>query len=272
MLASESGAAALLLRAGVAYLLYLLQLQRGALHPAQHHLRQRWQDEPIPLPPGLQHHPCSLLFISLGCPLHLYVTPHPVTPLLPDGTRMLYLKKGKEQRVKGAMGYRTTVWTCQTLDTVYWGRNKALTVLSMYIDHLRSRGWTIGLTLSTSADLLERSCSMRSAQQDYFKAREALLLEDSQQTKPLPLIITQPQRHWLLCPHVERIDLTFPLSSCALDVAGTFSSLSIMWILDKWPLNVSCRNCHLSTCIRIYAVLQGCIWKVNQSYLEVRAA
>lgn len=97
VLASKAGAAPLLLRAGVTHLRHLLQLQRGALHPAQHHLRQHRQDEPLPLPPRLlllHHHRFLLFFVFLIRPLHLHVPAHPVAPLLPRGASLLHLREG----------------------------------------------------------------------------------------------------------------------------------------------------------------------------------
>lgn len=99
VLASQAGAPALLLRSGVTHLRHLLQLQRGALRPAQHHLREHRQDEPLPLPPRLlllHHHHRFLLFVLLVRPLHLHVPANPIPPLLPRGARLLHLREENE--------------------------------------------------------------------------------------------------------------------------------------------------------------------------------
>lgn len=103
VLAPKAGAAALLLRAGVSHLRHLLQLQRRALRPAQHHLRQHRQDEPLPFPPCLLQYHRFLHFVFPVRPLHLHIPAKPVPPLLPRGARLLHLREefwGKNDRWK----------------------------------------------------------------------------------------------------------------------------------------------------------------------------
>lgn len=158
VLASKAGAAALLLRVGVTHLRHLLQLQRGALRPAQHHLRQHRQNEPVPLAPQLHHHHHRflLLFILLIQPLLLHVPAHPVPALLPRGARLLHL------RAKGKWWEESQAENCSEMEDEskaessdvmknYWiylpntghcmlrEENTALTVHSMYIDHPHSQ-------------------------------------------------------------------------------------------------------------------------------------
>lgn len=130
------------------------------------------------------------------------------------------------------MWWRTTVCTCQTLDTACWGEKKHSFDCSLNvhrsstfssIPERQGPPWTIGLTLSTSADLSDLSStpgSMRSAflrpRQDNYKAQE-LLPEDSRRTKPLSqrhntIRQTPAKSHWLLYPHRQRIDFRFLLS------------------------------------------------------------
>lgn len=143
VLAPKAGAEALFLRAGVAHLCHLLQLQRGALHPAQHHLRQHRKDEPLPLPPRLHlllHHQRLLLFLFLIRPLHFHIAAIPIPPLLPRGARLLHLKDGHRGKNSGRRSREVMKnWWMYSPNTGHRMLSKntvfgALTVHSMYID------------------------------------------------------------------------------------------------------------------------------------------
>lgn len=249
MLASKARAASLLLRASGAHLRHLLQLQRGALRAAQHHLRQHRQDEPLPLPPRLHlhRHHRLLLFVFLIGPHHLHVPAHPIPPLLPRGEGMLHLREGwmaggkkrlrnweNERRgkkssevMKNYCMYLPNTGHCMLRkNTVFCSFDCSLNVhRSLTFDLLKHPQTTGSSTNYRShyidpSDLSSTPGTMRSAflcpRQDDDKTRK-LLLEDSQWTKSLSqkhktIRQTPTKSDWLLCPHRERIDFMFLLS------------------------------------------------------------
>lgn len=118
VLASKAGAPTLVLRARVTYFLHLRQLHRGALRPAQHHLRQHRQDESLPFSPRLHFHK-SHFFSTLKWSLHVHVPAFPVPLPLPRGARLLHLKQQNQESRR----WRTAVRSRPTLDTEWLRKN-----------------------------------------------------------------------------------------------------------------------------------------------------
>lgn len=156
MLASKAGAPTFLLWAGVEHLRHLLQLQRGALRPAQHHLRQHWEDEPLPVSPHLlrlalrQQQRFLLLYAFLIRPLHLHVPADSVPLLWPCEAGMLHLR-GEKVEVGG--GEKTLImWEKSREEGSEAMRNHCMNLANT--GHCMLRSFDLSLIVHRLSDLL----------------------------------------------------------------------------------------------------------------------